>query len=65
MGLPVCTKVKEIATNIVSSDGDLVSEREQMSACVRCKDVWMDGGLGWRAALLLDQREDAGRGCNS
>ncbi len=60
----MCTKVNELATNIVSSNGDSVAGREQMSACVRCEGVWMDGGLGWRAALLLDQREDAGRGCN-
>ncbi len=47
------------------SNGDSVAGREQMSACVRCEGVWIDGGLGWRAALLLDQRENTGRGCNS
>ncbi len=54
----MCTKVKELATNIVSSDRDSVAERKQISACVRCEDVWIDGGLGWRAALLLDQRRE-------
>ncbi len=31
-------------------------------ACVESGGVWMDGGLGWRALLLLDRREDAGGG---
>ncbi len=55
-GVSACTKVDEVATNAAATNGDSVAERGWTSARAGSGVVWMDGRLGWRTVLLLDER---------